>query len=200
MVDVISLLLVQLNQYLHQVDGNPLGTANPAVWGNIAQLDQTEIATELENQLVLTLVNIEEERTLKNGSTVTREPAGTVHYHNPALHLNLFLLFSANYRNYATALRRLTQVITFFQGKQTFTTANSPEISQSAAPITDFCLTMDLLSLSFEQVSYLWGSLGGKQLPFVLYRGRLVTIRDRRVLEGGGHIQEIEVTSRDATS
>jgi hypothetical protein len=53
-VDALALLLVQLNQYLHQADGSPAGTANPAVWGNIAQLDHPEIATELENHLVLT--------------------------------------------------------------------------------------------------------------------------------------------------
>jgi hypothetical protein len=198
-VDAVALLLVQLNQYIHQADGNPAGTANPAIWGNIAQLDHPEIATELENHLVLTLVNLEEERTLKNGHTFTRESAGEVYYHNPPLHLNLFLLFTANYRNYETALKRLTQVTTFFRGKQTFTLNNSPGASQNIALVAEFSLTMDLLSLGFEDVNYLWGSLGGKQLPFVTYRGRLVTIRDRRVLEGGGYIQEIKVTGRDST-
>jgi hypothetical protein len=145
------------------------------------------------------LVNLEEETTLKNGNTFTREAGGVVHYHNAPLHVNLFLLFSANYRNYETALKRLTQVMTFFQGKQTFTLNNSPGASQHVTLVAELSLTMDLLSLSFEDVNYLWGSLGGKQLPFVTYRGRLVTIRDRRVLEGGGHIQEIHVTGREAT-
>jgi hypothetical protein len=199
LVDAVALLLAQLNQYLHQADGNPVGTANPAVWGNIGQLDQPEVGTELENHLVLTLVNLEEEKTLKNGSTFTREPAGMVHYHNPPLHLNLFLLFTANYRNYETALKRLTQVITFFQGKQTFTLSNSPGAIQNGAAVAELLLTMDILSLSFEEVNYLWGTLGGKQFPFVAYRGRLVTIRDRRVLEGGGRIEEIKVVGRDAT-
>jgi hypothetical protein len=198
-VEAIALLLRQLNQYIHQSDSNPAGTANPAVWGNIAQLDNPEVVTELENHLVLTLVNFEEEKTLKNGSTFTRVLCGGVHYHNSPLYLNLFLLFSANYRNYETALKRLAQVITFFQGQQTFTLHNSPGAGQNVTPIAELSLTMDLLSLSFEEVNYLWGSLGGKQLPFVIYRGRLVTIQDRRVLAGGGRIEEIEVNGRDTT-
>src|SRR5882672_4263804 len=97
-VDALSLLLAQLNQYIHQADGNPAGTASVAVWGNIAHLDDTETATALENHLVLTLVNVEEERTLKNSGTVSRDANLGVAYHNPALHLNLFVLFTSNYR------------------------------------------------------------------------------------------------------
>ncbi|HEY5603807.1 MAG TPA: DUF4255 domain-containing protein [Gammaproteobacteria bacterium] len=197
-VDAVSLLLAQLNQYLHQLDGNPMGSANPAVMGNISQLDVPETATDLDNHLVLTLVNISEEATLKNGRTFTTNANGTVDYHNAPLHLNLFLLFTANYRNYETALKRLSQVMTFFQGKQKFTQANSP--GPNITPLLDFSLTIDLLSLSFEEINHLWGSLGGKQLPFAAYRGRLITLRDRRVLEGGGNIREIEVSGRDATA
>lgn len=195
-VDAVALLLAQLNQYLHQEDGNPLGTPNPAVIGNIAQLDHPEVATDLDNHLVLSLVNVEEETTLKNGRTFTSEANGSVNYHNAPLHLNLFLLWTANYRNYETALKRLSQVMTFFQGKRKFTLANSPGVNVS---LLDFSLTMELLSLSLEEVNHLWGSLGGKQLPFAIYRGRLITLRDRRLLEGGGLIREIEVTGRDAT-
>jgi hypothetical protein len=52
---------------------------------------------------------------------------------------------------------------------------------------------MDLFSLSLEEMNHLWGSLGGKQLPYAMYRGRLVTVQDRRLLAGGGLIKEIEV-------
>ncbi len=196
-VDAVALLLVQLNQYIHQADGNPLGTADPAIWGNIAQLDNPDVSTNLENQIVLSLVNLEEEKTLKNGKTFISESNGVVNYFNPPLHLNLFLLFTANYRNYETALKRLTQVMLFFQGKKKFTLSNSPVSNLNTASINELSLTMDFLSLSFEEVNHLWGSLGGKQLPFAAYQGRLVTIQDRRVLEGGGYIQEIEVTGKD---
>lgn len=200
MTDAIILLLRQLNLYILQTDGAGTGVPNPAIWGNIAQLDRSEIATELDNHVVLSLVNLEEERTLKNGAAFVNNGLTEVAYKNLPIHLNLFLLFTANYRNYETALKRLSQVLAFFQGKQKFTMSNSPGSNLVPSPITEFSLVMDLLSLSFEEVNHLWGSLGGKQSPFVVYRGRLVTISDQRVLERGGRVQEIGLTSRDITS
>lgn len=196
LVEAISIILFQLNQYIHQSDGNPPGTADPAIWGNISQNDSPPASTALENQLVLTLVNIEEEKALKNAKTTTLDPSGAVQYHNPPLNLNLLLVISANYTNYETALKRLAQVLNFFQGKKRFTSANSPDPSLSASSMGELSLTMDLLSLSFEETNHLWASLGGKQLPFAAYRGRLVTMLDRRILEGGGRIEEIEVIGR----
>jgi len=144
-------------------------------------------------------VNVGEEQTLKNSGTVSRDVNGGIGYHNSPLHLNLFLLFTANFRNYDTGLKRLSQTMTFFQGKQKFTLGNSPMPGQNVAPLVDLSVTMDLLSLSFEEVNHLWGSLGGKQLPFAAYRGRLITLRDRRLLEGGAPIQEIDIIGREAT-
>ncbi len=196
-VDALSLLLAQLNQYLHQVNNEPVGTADAAILGNIAQYGDSGGmgGDDLKNYIVLTLVNLEEEGTMKNGATFTRGLEGAVNYQNPPLHLNLFLLFTATYSNYVTSLKRLTQVLEFFQGKQKFTLRNSPGASKNLPPIAELSLTMDLLSLTFEQLNHLWGSLGGKQWPFVIYQGRLVTIGDGRILEGGGVIREIDVTS-----
>ncbi len=87
-------------------------------------------------------------------------------------------------------------MLTFFQGKTRFTISNSPGAGQGLEPHTELSLTMELLSLSFEEVNHLWGSLGGKQLPFAAYRGRLVTLRDRRMLGAGGEITDIEVVGR----
>ncbi len=195
--DAISLLLAQINQYLHQQDGSPLGTANVAVMGNIAQLDVPEIAAELENHVVLSLINLGEEATLKNGRTTSLGSQNGVSYFNPPLHLNLFVLWTANYRNYGTALKRLSQVMTFFQGRNKFTPENSP--GSSVSSLTEFSLIMEFLSLSLEEINHLWGSLGGKQLPFAAYRGRLITLRDQRLLDGGGLIREVQVMGQDAT-
>lgn len=199
MVDAMTMLLRQLNEYIGQADGGAPGAPDQAVWGNIAQLDRAEIATELDNHVVLSLVNIEEERALKNGKSFVNIPPNEVGYRNRPIHLNLFLLFVANYRNYGTALRRLAQVLTFLQGKQKFTPGNSPgALPQSA--ITEFSLVMDLLSLTFEEVNHLWGFLGARQFPFAIYRGRMVAISDQRLLAGGGRIEEVDVIGRDITA
>ena len=199
-VEAMALLLRQLNEHVAQADGSPPGAPVQAVWGNIAQLDRQEVATELDNHLVLSLVNLEEERALKNGRVSTSTAAGDVSYQNRPVHLNLFLLFTANYRNYRTALRRLTQVLTFFQGKQKFTFANSPGPNLPQSGIAEFTLVMDLLSLPFEEVNHLWGFLGMKQIPFAIYRGRLVVILDQRLLEVGGIIQDIDIVGQGITA
>jgi hypothetical protein len=199
MVEAMGLLLRQLNDYIAQIDGSA-SAPNQAVWGNVAQLDRQEIATELENHLVLSLVNVEEERALKNGKVSTAGGGTDVNYQNRPIHLNLFLLFTANYRNYGTGLRRLTQVLTFFQGKQKFTLGNSPMPNPPQGGIVELSLAMDLLSLSFEQVNHLWGFLGTKQIPFAIYRGRLVAISDQRVLDAGSIIQDIDINARGVTA
>ena len=198
-VEAIALLLKQLNDYIAQVDGTS-GAPAQAMVGNVAQLDRQEIATELENHLVFTLVNVEEERTLKNGPVTAPIGPTDVGYRNRPISLNLFLLITANYRNYTTALRRLTQALTFFQGKQKFTAANSPGSTLPQGGLVEFMLVMDLLSLTFEQVNHLWGVLGSKQSPFAVYRARLVVISDQRLLQTGGRIQELEIVGRDFTA
>ena len=97
-VEAMALLLRELNDYVAQVDASAGGPVQ-AVWGNIAQLDRAEVATELDNHVVLSLVNLEEERALKNGRVAATLRTGEVGYTNRPFHLNLFLLFTANYRN-----------------------------------------------------------------------------------------------------
>ena len=194
-VEAMALLLRELNDYVAQVDASAGGPVQ-AVWGNIAQLDRAEVATELDNHVVLSLVNLEEERALKNGRVAATLSTGEVGYTNRPFHLNLFLLFTANYRNYGTALRRLAQVLTFFQAKQKFTFANSPGPNPPLGGIVEFSLAMDLLSLSFEEVNHLWGFLGTRQSPSAIFRGRLVVVSDQRLLETAARIQDLEVIGR----
>lgn len=196
MFDALTLVLSQLNQYVHYADGSPAGTADPVIMGNISQLDNAAVANDLENKVVLTLVNLGEEGALKNNKAYTRIPSGDVNYHNPPIYLNLYLLFSANYSKYDTALKRLTQVMTFFQGRNTFTLSNSSGSPLSIPATADICLTLNLMSLGFEEVNHLWGSLGGKQLPSVVYRGRLVMILDQRLLDSGGVIEQIDLVGK----
>lgn len=197
MIDALTLVLSQLNQYIHHADGNPVGTADPVILGNISQLDNNTVANDLENKIVLTLVNLGEESTLKNNQAYSVTPSGNINYHNPPIYLNLYLLFSANYTNYDTALKRQTQVMTFFQGKNVFTLGNSSGSPQTIPATAAISLTLDLMSLSFEEVNHLWGSLGGKQFPSVVYRGRLVMVLDQRLLDSGGIIEEVDLIGKD---
>jgi hypothetical protein len=173
---------------------------------NIAMLESGDDHPLLKNHIIITLVNVEEESTLKNNRAVVKSMASNgVTYENPPVHLNLYLLFCANFSGdsaapgniYEEALKRLSRIIQFFQAKNTFTIHNS-----QSAPIlnnvdpddeewTSLKMTLDLYTLTFEQINHLWGSLGGKQVPFVMYKARLVAIKDRLPLRGGALIEEI---------
>lgn len=72
----------------------------------------------------MTLININEEATLKNFPNHTYEGTKTI-YKNSIIHLNLFILFSANRNNYANSLNDISKIIEFFQGKKLFTQANT---------------------------------------------------------------------------
>ena len=153
---------------------------------NIAGVDETDMKNK--NNVFLTLVNISEETTLKNTPNYRRENFTTV-YKNPPIYLNLFVLFSACFKKYDMALLHLSAVIRFFQAKNIFNQKNSA--STVIENLDDFGIIMDLFSPTFEQVNYLWSTLGGKQHPFALYKLRLVVMERESTSETRGIIKEI---------
>lgn len=177
----------QLNSYfaaLHAGDDNIFD--KPAKVENMAGLDDDKIKSS--DNIYITLVNISEEATLKNTPYYQKENMTTV-YRNPPVHLNLFILFSAVMKKYDVALLHLSAVIRFFQSKNVFTPKNST--SSVINELDEFEIVMDLFSLSFEQVNYLWSTLGGKQHPFALYKLRLVIMQREGTTETRGIIKEI---------
>ena len=190
-----SLLILsnQLNQYMKIDDEVDPTSPDVVLLGNIALVENNPNNTNgTANNVLLSLVNIEEEKRLKNARNYSQN-GNQIEYANPPINLNLYLLFSASYNDYETALRRLSQVIEFFQGKKSFTYANSPSpgILSTDPDIADLKMLMEIHTLNFEQINDLWGSLGGKQVPFVMYRARLFSLRSNRILSTGAEINEI---------
>lgn len=189
------------------------GQGDPAnvVIENIGLFD-TENAQNLEESIVITVVNIEEESTLKNGKTYVKWPDGMARYENRPVFLNLYVLFTSNFSGgvppnnaYVQALKRLSLVIEFFQGKNTFTPATSPvplppELTDLSNPaIANLRLVMELYTLTFEQINHLWGSLGGRQVPFAMYKVRLIGIAERSIRREVPLIEEIETNTHPIT-
>lgn len=161
-------------------------------------LAETSSGETLFNNVVITLVNIEEESTLKNQPALKRpfiNNRGT--YQNPPVYLNLYVLFVSNYsgNDYPLALKRLSYIIQFLQGKNSFSSSSSVSggsLDLSNDNVTDLRFTLELYTLTFEQINHLWGSLGGRQMPFAMYKLRLVAVTEGLALREVPVVEEID--------
>jgi hypothetical protein len=190
---VIKFLAEQMNGYIDQVKTNGDGVESPvAILQNIVRLDEDTLKTT--NKILLSLVNFAEESTMKNNADHIVLNSDTVAYKNPPLNLNLFILVTSCMTNYENALIYLSHAITFFQGKYTFTPKNS--VTQVDGLPDDFRLILDIYSLTFEQMNYLWSTLGGKQQPFVCYKVRLLQIERASTTETRGVIRQVRIDEK----
>jgi hypothetical protein len=160
-------------------------------------LFETSKGDTLTNNVIITLVNIEEESALKNKPALVRPFNSVGIYQNPPVFLNLYVLFTCNYSgpDYPLALRRLAFIIRFLQSKNSFTASSSvsgSELDLDEDGITSLKFTMELYTLTFEQINHLWGSLGGRQMPFAMYKLRLVAITEMATVREVPLIEEIE--------
>ncbi len=171
--EALQILSEQLDDYL-----STAGLNNLVVLENIALIDSSaENADRLNNKLVLTLLNLQEETTLKNTPNF-KIKNGKTEYKNPPVHLNLYLLISANCDTYEKSLRSISKTVQFFQGKKVFTSTNTVYNRTNVAfDVLDyFKFILELYTLSLEELNYVWGTLGGRQLPSVIYKIQLLEI------------------------
>ncbi|MCF6350636.1 MAG: DUF4255 domain-containing protein [Flavobacteriaceae bacterium] len=156
---------------------------------NIANID-TETDGDTSG-VILTLLNMQEEFALKNIAN-TYINRNEVAYKNPKVNLNLYILFCANNATYIESLKSISKVIQFFQGKRVFTQANSTfEHTSEMQNLKNFKFIIDLYTPSFEELNFIWGTLGGKQYPSVLYKISSIEIERNTLIGKGKLITEI---------
>lgn len=117
------------------------------------------------------LINIEEERTVKAHLPQYSYVNGQHVISHPELKLNLYLLFAANFKVYEEALKYLSLLLTYFQSHPSLAPEEFPGLDSRIEK-----LILELQSPSFEQWNQIWGSNGGRQLPSVIYRVRMVIL------------------------
>jgi hypothetical protein len=91
----------------------------------------------------------------------------------PPVCLNLRVMFAASFAagHYAQALRLVSATVGFFQSRPLFDHHNTPDLDPRLSR-----LALDMENLDFAALANAWGMLGGKYLPSVLYRVRMVSI------------------------
>jgi hypothetical protein len=170
--EVLTILKNKLNDSVNGLkDGQHSGDI--AVVDDIAKYDDD--TSGLDDKVVITLLNVEEESTLKNRSWYTRTtisenpPVYDMKKQNPPAYLNLYLMIAANRNAYDKSLSDISKVIEIFQ------TNNVLEYTDSDVG-KNFKFRIELHSIPFEQLSYIWGLLGGKVMPSALYKVSVVKI------------------------
>jgi hypothetical protein len=136
------------------------------------------IAIQGENKILVTLVNIEKETIGKSNSGISG--SSVLINKSSALTINLYVLFSAYFSNgnYPEALRFISFIIAYFQQNSVFTRMNTPRLDVDIEK-----LVFEMASISPEQLNNIWGSLGAKYMPSVVYKVRMLTFDNNIVRE-----------------
>ncbi len=179
----LTIVINELEKHLTDTYGS--GAVSPQVrLGNVAEgIGNGSSSNGVPRDILdLSMVNIREEKALKNVSNQVRNDVTLkVIYENPPVFLNCQILVVATHGIYSNALLMLSRAIRFFQFKNVFTQDSvTPASITTNAPanqfdhLETFKLIFDLYSPTMEEVNHLWGTLGGKQYPFVLYSMRML--------------------------
>ncbi|MEM6724402.1 MAG: DUF4255 domain-containing protein [Bacteroidota bacterium] len=142
--------------------------------------------TEEENKILLSVINIEEEKL--NRARATYVPAGEsggFSKRAPAIKINLQVMFTANFAqgNYLEGLKLISGVIGFFQRQRTYDGKNYPTLDDSIEK-----LSFEITSLDVHKLNQLWGTVGNKYQPSVIYKVKTLEIQEDTV---GREVTEI---------
>jgi hypothetical protein len=191
----LTIVKNELERHLNGFGGNSPHTD----LGNVGEVASQSSTGPSREKVLLSVVNIQEERTLKNVPAYVRDDVAlTVRYQNPPTCLNLAVLVAATHNKYSDALLALSRALTFFQFQNVFTPDSvDPQSLSVSAPVnaldrlTEFKLILNLWSPTLEEVNDMWGMLGGKQFPFALYSLRMIELKFEATQRERGLITEV---------
>lgn len=194
-----ALKIIQTELETHLTAYAPTGDEGKVVLENLSEGLASSGGTVTRDRVVFSFVNYREEKTLKNLPNYSRNDATlTARYENPPVFLNFLLMVTATHVSYEKALLYISRGIRFFQSKNVFTPDTvAPATLLAAQPLNaldrleTFKLILDIYSPTLEEVNHLWGTLGGKQYPHVLYVLRLLDLKFEAIQSESGLITEV---------
>jgi len=136
-----------------------------------------------DNTIALSLVNIDEETSMRNPVIQKRVEGNKVYSQTPGISLNLSIIFIANFPNdYASELNYITKIIEFFQQKDTFTAENTSNLKKYKKFVDK--LVFKLATTSLSEQNHTWNLLGIKYMPSVMFTvGKIKIQEDEKLSE-----------------
>ena len=136
------------------------------------KIDPLNIQSGRVNILV---INVEEERELRGANPYYDERSQRI---NPDIPLTISALFIARFNDYPTSWNYLTDIIRFFQSHPVLERADNQAQSSNNMPEGIESLRCEMISLNLQQQNEVWGALRITQHPALLYKIKLITLRD----------------------
>ena len=181
----IEYVVGELNNYLNL--RSPSLSPDRVVAGSLFDLDGN-VDDNAKDKVILSLVNIEEDRVYRSVEIYKKREDGIAEAIKPKIQVDLYLLFIANLADYGEALKAVGHVISFFQHRKSIDYSSVPGLVNQEGR-----LAFELHSISFEQQNHLWGALGAKYMPSVMYRLAIVTVRDEQIEAEVQPVEEIVI-------
>ena len=197
---LLSAIQSELNDFIKLKDPTNFSNLDIVVISNLVNQNgelafTTNNQNQTEHKIVITLVNVEEERILKEQNYFKKTPEDNIISLNPELRINLSVLFTAYSTSYETSLRILSYLLGFFQMKNIFNPQNTPELDGFIEKAT-----VELQTLSAEQNNHLWGYVGAKYMPSVVYRIKMLVIQEGQKKMESPPITTIDEKFEDKTA
>lgn len=170
---------------------------------NVATLNDGDEFLLNKSSMILSIVNIEEDKTLKNQS-LYKEYSGNGNsiekYKRPTQNLILSLLFTSYNKNqdsYPDGLEKLEYIIKCLQHNNVYYYDNTnffeqTEVSENQAKSMNKII-LDLVSLKLDQLNQMWSYLGSKYMPSVLYSMRMIRVQNENNLPADPIIDKAKV-------
>ncbi|WP_341366036.1 DUF4255 domain-containing protein [Yoonia sp. BS5-3] len=104
----------------------------------------------------------------------------------PPLHLDIYAMLAANHdpNIYTEGLKMLSAALMFFQTYPVMTPQNTPQMPRDMQQ-----LSFEISNLRPEEMGQMWGNLGGRYVPSVMFKIRTITL-------SSGAIKSIKPTIR----
>ena len=126
-------------------------------------------ATNARNRLVIFLTNISHDVTPRSPKL---RSGGQVLQASP-LHLNIYFMVASAYEPdiYEEGLKVMSAALMYFQANPVITPQSAPEMPHGLKQ-----LSIEISNLQSEEIGQLWGNLGGRYVPSVMFKMRSVII------------------------
>jgi hypothetical protein len=165
MLEALQCITDVLDKYLKNLFGL---TEDVVVLGKLVNADGTVLQAN-ENRIVVSLINMEVTTAKTPIALGNRQvpipsasPSVTPGYH-------LYLLMSANFNEYASALKFLDALVVYFTNNPILDAVIAPEL-----PVGITRLELAFENTSYEQIQSIWATAGAKYQPCVVYKLSIV--------------------------